>query len=201
MSPARWNHNIHHHKVVLAAVPDGARTSLDVGCGEGALARELSEVVEQVTAIDTDEASVAAVRRADPTGRVDVVHGDALTYPFEPESFDLVTAVASLHHLDEAAALARMRDLLRPGGRLAVVACARSRLPHDLAWEAAAVVSHRAHLLRRTWWDHPSPTCWPPPHTYDELRELATRVLPGVRFRRHVLWRCSLFWTKPLSGS
>ncbi len=44
--------------------------------------------------------------------------GDFLTTAFEPASFDVVTAVASLHHMDAAAALTRMRDLVRPGGVL-----------------------------------------------------------------------------------
>jgi hypothetical protein len=90
-----------------------------------------------------------------------------------------------------------MRDLLRPGGTLAVIACARSRLPRDLPWEVAAVVSHRAHLLSRTEGQPGSPTRWPPPHTHAQLRSLAEGVLPGVRFRRLVLWRASLVWTKP----
>jgi 2-polyprenyl-3-methyl-5-hydroxy-6-metoxy-1,4-benzoquinol methylase len=36
----RW-HNIHYHRLILRAVPAGARRGLDVGCGEGTLAREL----------------------------------------------------------------------------------------------------------------------------------------------------------------
>ena len=36
--PPRWNHNLPYHRVILAAVPDGARRSLDVGCGVGMLA-------------------------------------------------------------------------------------------------------------------------------------------------------------------
>ncbi|HEU5008875.1 MAG TPA: hypothetical protein VFT67_18035 [Jatrophihabitantaceae bacterium] len=35
------------------------------------------------------------------------------------------------------------------------------------------------------------------PHTYRQMRQLAEQVLPAVRFRRHLLWRYSLVWTKP----
>ncbi|GAA0991221.1 hypothetical protein GCM10009555_078180 [Acrocarpospora macrocephala] len=37
----RWNHNIHYHPRILRAIPEGAQRALDVGCGEGMLAREL----------------------------------------------------------------------------------------------------------------------------------------------------------------
>lgn len=37
----RWNHNLHYHSVILNAVPDGTTRALDVGCGEGTLARQL----------------------------------------------------------------------------------------------------------------------------------------------------------------
>ena len=32
MDADRWNHNIHHLPVVLAAVPHGAERALDIGC-------------------------------------------------------------------------------------------------------------------------------------------------------------------------
>jgi methyltransferase family protein len=67
--PARWNHNLHNHRVILAAVPDGARRSLDVGCGEGMLARDMRRVVAHVTGIDRDAASTDVARRVLPGAR------------------------------------------------------------------------------------------------------------------------------------
>ena len=51
--------------MILAAVPDGARRSLDVGCGVGMLARDLRRVVAHVTGIDRDAASIDLARRED----------------------------------------------------------------------------------------------------------------------------------------
>jgi hypothetical protein len=41
-----------------------------------------------------------------------------------------------------------------------------------------------------------APETWPPPESFTGTRRIAARVLPGSRFRRHVLWRYSLVWTK-----
>src|SRR5262249_41288397 len=102
-----------------------------------------------------------------------------------------------LHHMDARAALGRMDQLLVPGGTLAIVGLARSRLPADLPWEAAAVAGHLRYRLTKTYWEQPSPIVWPPPHTYAEIQALAQQVLPGVHFRRQLLWRYSLLWVKP----
>jgi hypothetical protein len=91
----------------------------------------------------------------------------------------------------------RMRDLLRPGGVLAVVGLARSRTPADAAFDIAGVVAARVHRRRRGYWETTAPKVWPPAETYSQTRRAATAVLPGVRWRRHVLWRYSLVWTRP----
>ncbi len=197
MRSDRWNHNIHYHPLILGAIPAGSGRVLDVGCGEGMLARELRRVVRRVTAIDLDEASIELARRHRDGAGIEYVLGDFLTHDLEPGSFDAVVSVAALHHMDTAVALRRMRALLRPGGTLAAVGLARSGNAVDLAFDLGGAVATRVHTLTRTYWEHSAPIVWPPPHTYRETRSIATGTLPGVRYRRHLLWRYSLVWTKP----
>jgi ubiquinone/menaquinone biosynthesis C-methylase UbiE len=194
----RWNHNIHYYPLVLGAVLPGCQRVLDVGCGEGMLARQLACRVPHVVGIDQDAASIEAACGQGRDGRIEFVHGNFLTYPFPPASFGLIACVAALHHVDAAAALARMSCLLAPGGSLVIVGLARSRLP-DLPWDATAVIADRVHRVTKGYWQHPSPTVWPPPHTYRQIRVLAGETLPGVRYRRHLLWRYSLVWVQPAS--
>jgi SAM-dependent methyltransferase len=49
-----WNHNVHYQPVILRAVPAGCGAALEVGCGDGMLARRLAERCAEVTAIDRD---------------------------------------------------------------------------------------------------------------------------------------------------
>ncbi|MGC3994180.1 MAG: class I SAM-dependent methyltransferase [Propionicimonas sp.] len=195
MSGGRWNHNLHYHRLVLDAVPAGAHSALDVGTGDGLLAKDLHRVVPAVTAIDLDADVLERARTEDPGVRW--VHGDALTHPF-PGPFDVVASIAVLHHFaDPADALARMADLTAPGGLLAVIGLARSATPVDYAYEMAGIVQHQVLSRRRGYWDHTAPTVWPPPHTYREVHDIARRALPGVRWRHLPLWRYALLWRKP----
>jgi 2-polyprenyl-3-methyl-5-hydroxy-6-metoxy-1,4-benzoquinol methylase len=192
-----WNHNVHYHRLILSAVPAGCQRALDIGCGEGTLARQLARVVPHVVGIDRDAASIGLARRQDPAGLVKLICGDFVTHPFTSPAFHMVTSVAALHHMDARRALGRMDELLLPGGTLAIVGLAKSRLPMDLPWEVAAVVANLGCRLTKSYREQPSPTVWPPPHAYAGMHVLARQALPGVRYRRHLLWRYSLIWTKP----
>jgi SAM-dependent methyltransferase len=182
--PRPWNHNTQYHPVVLGAIPAGCR-------------RSLRQVVPHVTGVDRDAASIDLARRHDEGAGIEYVLGDFMTHPFEPASFDHIASIAALHHMDAAPALDRMRALLAPGGTLAIVGLARNRYPADLPFAIAGAVGHRVHRLSKPWWADSAPRVWPPPDTYAQTRRLAQRLLPGVRYRRLLLFRYSLVWTKP----
>lgn len=195
MSERRWNHNTHYHRLALRHAP-GARTALDVGCGEGLLTRRLRAAgVPSVTGVDADADQVDRARaRADADG-LHYVLGDALDLPLD-ERFDLVTCVATLHHLDLRAGLQRLASLTAPGGHLVVVGLAAVRTPADVLLSAAAVpVAAVADRARGTW-EHGAPVA-DPRESYGEVRDAARALLPGVRWRRHLYWRYSLTWRAP----
>jgi 2-polyprenyl-3-methyl-5-hydroxy-6-metoxy-1,4-benzoquinol methylase len=188
----RWNHNVHYHRLILEAIPSGAHRALDVGCGEGSLCRALRERVPHVVGIDVDANSIALARSAG--GDIEYTQADFLAQSFVPESFDLIASVATLHHMDIDAALARVCDLLRPGGALVVVGVAR-RSVADIPYDAVGFVAHRLLKLRHGYWQHPSPIA-DPTHTYRQLRKIIGVALPGVQYRRHMLFRYSVIWWK-----
>ena len=191
----RWNHNIHYHSRILRAVPPGATSALDIGCGEGMLSRELRRVVPAVTGIDLDTPSLELARGYGDD--ISYVHADFLEYPLEPASYDVIASVATLHHVDARAGLLRMRSLVRPGGVLAIVGLARTTMPRDAPYALAAAAVGTAHRVAKGHWQHPSPIVWPPPVTYPDMQALAAELLPGSTYRRHLLYRYSILWTRP----
>ena len=195
----RWNHNIQYGLELLGLVPTSAADALDVGCGEGWMVRQLRQRVDHVVGLDPDGACLDLARQFGETDGVEYLDGELLSYPFEPSSFDFISCIAVLHHMDEAAGMRRMADLLRPGGTLAIVGLARSSPPIDLPWDLAGAVATRVHKLRKRYWETPAPKSWPPPNSYREIRAISGAALPGRTFRRRALWRYVIIWTRPMT--
>jgi ubiquinone/menaquinone biosynthesis C-methylase UbiE len=193
-----WNHNVHYQPVILNAVPPRCGAALDVGCGDGLLACKLAARCRHVTGIDADSRMVALAReRARHAvgvngGNVAFVQGDFREYPFAESSFDFVCANTSVHHMGTEAALAAMARVLRPGGRLAVLGLGRGNSGLDVI-----AIPLNQYYQRTRGEGHPGDPKLPPDVTWAQVREIAARVLPGARYRRHLLWRYSLSWEKP----
>ncbi len=102
---------------------EGGGVVLDVACSEGLYGRHLAHGGAEVVLIDH---SSPFLRRAlqrcaleDIGDRVDAVRALAAHLPFSDGSVDAVVMGGSLNEIgDEAAALAEMVRVLRPGGRL-----------------------------------------------------------------------------------
>ncbi|RNI21420.1 class I SAM-dependent methyltransferase [Flexivirga caeni] len=191
-----WNINIHYDRLLVGCARPGSRV-LDVGCGDGFLSARLAAAGCEVTALDADAGVLERARDRWADRDVGWVHGDVLSYPFQLESFDVVVSNATLHHLpDTEQGLLRLRDLLRPGGRLGVVGFARNGIV-DWPMSLVGAVGILAANSARGKWQHSAPIVWPPPLTYGQVRRTSGRVLPGRHYRRLWLGRYWLSWTKP----
>jgi SAM-dependent methyltransferase len=192
-----WNHNVHYQRVILDAVPAGCGPAVDVGCGDGLLVRKLAARCASVTGIDRDPTIMVRARAATPVLlNVTYVEGDFLTSPLPEASFDFACANTALHHMDFAAALGKMAATLRPGGRLAVVGLARDGSRAEWIIGGAALPLDWYYKLTRGERNSGAPIM-NPDMSWSQVRATARRVLPGVRYRRHLLWRYSLLWEKP----
>lgn len=192
-----WNHNVHYYELLLRSRSWPCAAALDVGCGDGTLVRLLAERAATVVGIDSSATMIRRARRVTADFNVELVHDDFLAHDFGRRRYDFISCVAALHHMDFSAGLERMKSLLAPGGTVAVLGLADSRTPADLSFDAAGAVQSRLYrLLRRVRRDEDMPIA-PPAETYGEIARRAMQVLPGATFRRLVLFRYLLTWTKP----
>jgi SAM-dependent methyltransferase len=101
----------------FALVPAPGEATLEVGCGEGRVSRDLVARGHSVTGLDASPTLLGAAAAADPAGRY--VEGVAEALPFPDASFDLVVAYNSLMDVaDMPAAIGEIARVLAPGGRL-----------------------------------------------------------------------------------
>jgi SAM-dependent methyltransferase len=100
-------------------LPAPGRLTLEVGCGEGRVARDLARRGHRVIAVDASPSLAASAAAADPAGRYLVA--DAAALPFGNGCFDLVVAYNSLMDVDDMpAAVAEAARVLQPGRPLCV---------------------------------------------------------------------------------
>jgi ubiquinone/menaquinone biosynthesis C-methylase UbiE len=107
-----------HRDQFLELVPPPGRLTLDIGCGEGRLSRDLTRLGHRVIGIDASATLIAAARAADPDGDYRLASASAL--PLEDKSCDLVVAFMALQDMDDLmSSVAEMARVLDGGG----VAC------------------------------------------------------------------------------
>jgi SAM-dependent methyltransferase len=117
-----------------AASADRTRRLLDLGCGTGTMLAHLRQFGE-VEGLDADERAVEFCR-ARGESRVRLLDGPEL--PLPDETFDVVTALDVLEHIeDDTRALREIARVMRPGGLLLATVPA-----HRWMWGAQDEISH-----------------------------------------------------------
>ena len=126
--------------------PKGARV-LDAGCGTGEIAPRIAALFPQTSylGIDLEESHLerGRARFRDLGDRIRFQHGDVLHLPFADAQFDLAISRHVLQALPDARrALSEMVRVLKPGGRLHLIAedygmlwCHPTELDSDGFWQ------------------------------------------------------------------
>lgn len=185
-----WNHNAAYHPWLVGIAAEQRGDVLDVGCGEGLLAQRLAPVSRSVTAIDPDAAAVnRAQGRLGARENVTVAHASFAAYDAGDRRFDLVTFVASLHHMDLRESLTKARDLLTPTGEIAVVGLSANKTVRDWLWALLCLPAVRVASLRHSETRDIGVAVSDPREGLDEIRRTAADVLPGVSVRRALYYR------------
>ena len=203
-----------NHDFFLRNLPERRGHALDVGCGPGLLALELSQRFDSVTAIDISEPMLAIARRKRAAPNVEYRLADVNRLVLN-ETFDAIVSHTTFHHLENIPeTLARLKAALSPGGRLILLDLV-NRWPrimrrYSVFDIAAAGVKFPSDLLRhgrcgaRCLWRFRVSHGWLAHHQADrylsagEFRALYGRHLPGATFTR--TWHfMGVIWQSPSS--
>jgi ubiquinone/menaquinone biosynthesis C-methylase UbiE len=155
-------------------------TVLDVACGTGEFERMvLSEnPTQQMVGIDISEQMLAIARqKLHSYDNISFYAGSASTLPFPDQSFDVIVSANAFHYFDDPiAALAEVKRVLRPNGKVVILDwCKDFRLCHFLD-------------IALKWFDPAHQQCY----TQHELHNFLT--LSGFKIDASAKVRFGIFW-------
>jgi ubiquinone/menaquinone biosynthesis C-methylase UbiE len=145
-----------HRDRFLGSLPAPGRLTLDIGCGEGRVTRDLRGLGHHVVGIDQSASMIAAAQAADPDG--EYVEADAAVLPFDDGSAELAISFMSLMDMDDmAGAVREVSRVLGPRGRFVVavvhpINSAGEFVPRQGVDDAPFVIE--SYLERRPYADH-----------------------------------------------
>lgn len=104
---------------------------LDVGCGAGFLSNALGLLNLKVVGVDLSEESLKVAARHDSTQKVQYQTADAYKLPFDDHTFDVLTAMDFLEHVeDPAQVIHEFSRVLKPNGLFIFHTFNRNLLAH-----------------------------------------------------------------------
>lgn len=190
-----WNHNSAYHPRLVQIASQQCGDVLDVGCGEGLLTQRMAPVSRSVTGLDPDHQAIERARaRLASVDNAGVETTACDEYRAGRKQFDLITFVASIHHMNLRESLLKARQLLTPSGEIVVVGLSANRTVADWAWSAASfpavqLASRLHHEIRDV-----GVLVADPDESLREIRRTAREVLPGAAVRRGLYYRYLLRW-------
>ena len=138
-----------HRDRFLQLVPPPGRLTVDVGCGEGRLARDLKALGHTVVAFDLLATMVEHARQADP--ELDVRQGDAGELPLEDGAADLVISFMTLMNTDDLErAVREAARVLDATGRY----CVAIVHPLSTAGAFASRAEDAPFVIERSYFEH-----------------------------------------------
>ena len=101
----------------------------DIGCADGQKIKPYREFCSRIVGLDK---SMEDLKKAQKTG-IDVINGDAQILPFPDDSFEVVTSIHVIEHLEEDLKhLREMYRILKPAGALVMLTPNSERLTSKL---------------------------------------------------------------------
>jgi SAM-dependent methyltransferase len=125
-----------HRDRFLELVPPAGRLTLDIGCGEGRLTRDLTERGHNVIGLDSSAAMIEAARAQSPA--LEFVEADARQLPLDDGAADLAVAFMSLMDVDDMpGAIREAARVLEPGDPLIAAVVHPINSAHQLDRDAS----------------------------------------------------------------
>lgn len=95
---------------------------LDIGCGNGALLKELSPLIEKGIGVDQSEGIIKVAREHQSeirNSKFEIINGPKI--PLENQTVDVVISLLSFRYLDWDPLMDEIKRVLKPGGKVLII--------------------------------------------------------------------------------
>ncbi len=194
----QWNHNNHYHNLLLHFVPFPCSRAIDIGCGYGQFTSILSRYCDFVEGIDIDKEAILKAQKAYRSIlNLSFTTKNLIDGTFDNVKYDFISAISSIHHMDFTKSIIRIKEIMNPGARLAVLGLYKNETMIDYLYTILAVPINFIYKLIKGLLinnEIEKMITTNPKNTFKEIKILSEKLLPGSKLRRHLFWRYSLIW-------
>ena len=135
------------HQAIIKRIPENAELILDVGCGNGWVAKYFLSKRKKVVSMDISFKNPAEVLKENPDENHAALVADAYHLPFKKNSFDAIIASEILEHVyDPKLFMIKLLEALKPGGRLIITTPYNEKIEYFLCVHCNKPTPKNAHL-------------------------------------------------------
>jgi 2-polyprenyl-3-methyl-5-hydroxy-6-metoxy-1,4-benzoquinol methylase len=193
---------------LLRHIPSGARTAIDVGCGDGLLTRAIACRGLSVLGVDVSAGMIELARaRSREAVGVEYRLADIMAAGGPLGTFDVVLSVAMAHHVPLRDVVPALVRLVAPGGVLLVQDIMDRRGAHQLPVNILAMgVRQARQLIAPSRITSHVTSAYHKHGAHEEYLDASmvaptfAALLPAARVIRHLEWRYSVVWHAPAAA-
>lgn len=193
--PQLWNHNYAYHRWISKNVGN-RKHILDVGCGNGMLARYLSTAENYVLGIDPSAVSIQNAIRNNEKSNVAFLQTTFEDFQSDGKRFDAIIFVASMHHMNMEDAIEKAKKLMEKNGILIIVGISRPSGFLDWVLELVRIVPSKliSAIKRNTSSEEQQMDVSYDFPAMNEVRRICREHLRGSKIRYGLHYRYLLIW-------
>ncbi len=145
--PATAHENRRLHEFILSKAPRSVESVLDIGCGNGWVAKHFAKRGKNIVSFDISLDNIQRVLKENPSPTHYGVKGDVLALPFQDEAFDLIISAEVIEHVpDTASYLSNITTALKKGGRAIISTPYNEKLQYSLCIHCNRSTPLHAHI-------------------------------------------------------
>ncbi|HEY6437429.1 MAG TPA: class I SAM-dependent methyltransferase [Ignavibacteriaceae bacterium] len=132
---------------IISKIPKNVNSILDVGCGNGWVAKEFLPDGKQVYSLDISVTNPVKVKKLYPDEKHFGITADSFHLPFNDDSFDCVIASEIIEHVvDPAGFIKELFRVVKKGGSLIITTPYKEKLIYHLCIHCNQKTPANAHI-------------------------------------------------------